>query len=294
MSTTYNENVTLRARAKELVSYHWGKMLLMGVIIFLVIMAASLILGAISTLLLGESIDSMAQSLTYSSKYGYSTSARASGTMGLATVISVLSSLIITLLSSGLTLGYNATMISAANGEEIRSSGVFCRMRYCLKGLGLNLWMGLKIFLWMLPGLGVMIAGGLIGSVMDSPEAMMLCMFVGYVLMFILLIRATYSYAMSTYRLADEPDLGVFDAVNYSKGVMNGRRWQLFKLTIPYALILIAVMIALVVVLSLVAEAGEGFAAILGIVGFIAYLVLAVVFSLRIAMAQTCFYIAHK
>ena len=31
-----------------------------------------------------------------------------------------------------------------------------------------------------------------------------------------------------------------------------------------------------------------------GIVGFIAYLVLAVVFSLRIAMAQTCFYIAHK
>jgi len=88
-------------------------------------------------------------------------------------------------------------------GEYVTFQTLFARFHVLLKAFLLRLYMGLFIFLWTL-------------------------------LLFIPGIVATYRYAMAPYILADNPEIGVVEAVNRSKAMMKGNKGLLFWLQLSF------------------------------------------------------------
>ena len=74
---------------------------------------------------------------------------------------------------------------------------------YFLKAMGLNLFMALFIWLWSL----LFIVPGII---------------------------AAYRYRLAPYLMAENPNLGIREAVNMSKELMAGHKWRLFCLNLSF------------------------------------------------------------
>ena len=224
------ENVYTRQTAKELTHKHFWKLLGMFAIVFGINYAVSL--GG-TALLAGTGDET-----TY--MVGY-----------------LITLLITTLLSGGLTLGLLSAMINLCRGNAVRVGAVFGRMSQCLKGFGLSLWVGLKTVLWMLPGYALLIAGVIMTSGMsntanaeESAAIVSLLMLGAMILIFALVIPAAMRYMLSTFVMADKPDTGVFESVRQSKAMMKGHKWQAFKLIIPVLLVMYVILLVAALVLG--------------------------------------------
>ncbi len=200
-----------------------------------------------------------------------------------------------TLMADGLRLGYNAQLIAAGQGQAPRVLGVFGRMRYCLKGLGLTLFTGLKVLLWMLPGmLSIMIGTELEGYGQVGIGGMMNALGVG--LLFGLMIPALLRYAMAPFILANEPDRGIRECVTLSKGMMQYRKWQCFKLGVPMALKMLGTFYVMALGFSLVIVAiGEPEGVILPMALLIGMFLLLIgpmlYFGMQMEIAYVLFYL---
>lgn len=193
----------------------------------------------------------------------------------------------------GLSLGYTNGLIRIAEGQRPPVSIIFSRFSKGLPGLGLSLWIGLKVWLWMLPGLGVAMVGAVLGSLMDSEELLVFASSIGIILAYVLMIVAAFRYAMSTYYFADNPDNGVFGSVEKSKRTMEGRKWQLFRLCIPYVLILLAIMLGVGIVSALLMNLEE-IGVILALILSLGVTIVSIYISILVSMAQVCFYTMHR
>ncbi len=131
-----------------------------------------------------------------------------------------------------LTLGFYHTLLKALRREEIDAGTIFARLPLFFKAIGLNLMTSLRIFLKMLPGFAVMIAGALAMGL--STVLGVLMMVGGMALMAVMVIRAAYSYQLAPFVLADAPDVGINAAIRRSCEVMNGRRMELFSLEVSF------------------------------------------------------------
>ena len=109
-------------------------------------------------------------------------------------------------------------------------------------------------------------------------------------------IQAYYRYSMAHIAFADNPDLDVYNAVEYSKKMMDGRKFQLFCLTFSYLLLklLVAVALCLVVFIGVQLMTELGSLAFLGgILAFVAVIAAIAAFiylTLLEELAQICFY----
>ncbi len=217
------ENIKTREEAKNFFRGNRGtvigQLLLMELIMFALIFATTLLIIATG----GEQ-------LMNASKYG-NMQIEAS-TSGLVSVLPML----ISLISIPLMMGLEASMIGICRGQKVGVGGLFSRMNIFFKAIGLNLWVGLKIFLWALLGILAMAGCTVIGSLIGNEVVMSILVVVGIVAMFAIIIPPAYSYSLATYIMADDPTMGVFDSVRLSTGMMKGHRWQCFKLCIPYFL----------------------------------------------------------
>ena len=96
-------------------------------------------------------------------------------------------------------LGLNLFNIEIVLGGQPRFAALFDRFHVFAKALGLRLYCYLFIWLWSL-------------------------------LLFIPGIIAAYRYSMAAYLMAENPDLGICEAVNMSKQMMMGHKSRLFCL----------------------------------------------------------------
>lgn len=142
------------------------------------------------------------------------------------------SSVVISLVASGLSLGQQQQMLQTARGCTPQLLGTFGRMKYFLKGFGLELFVLLKTFLWMLPGLVLIFADAMLWQ--DSYSEILALLGIG--LMIGLVVPAILRYSLAQIALADDPTRGIRECVALSKGWMAGRKWQYFKLDIPVLL----------------------------------------------------------
>lgn len=273
------ENVYTRASAKELAKKYFWKLLGM----------LAIVLG-----------------ITYAIAFGGTALLALGGNEAVFAIGYIVLMVVMVLVASGLSMGLYAAMIDLCRGNETVTVGrVFSRMGKCLKAFGLSLWVGLKTFLWMLPGYLVMLVSAFAvlsfaepttGTISESSAGTMaLLMFGGMLLMFILGIPAAYRYMLSTYILADKPDTGVFACVNESKALMKGHKWQAFKLIIPIVLLLYGLMIALLLVfallISLVVDISAALSVILAILLLVVFIGLLVYCSIRMSLAYCLFYL---
>lgn len=144
----------------------------------------------------------------------------------------VITTLITWLLSPVLTLGFNHTLIKTLRREEIAVSTVLARLPLFFKAIGLNLMIFLRLVLWMLPGMALSMFGAVVTLL--EPSIGGLLMLAAMAVMFVLMIRAMYSYRLATYIMADVPETGINASVRRSKEVMKGRRMELFGLEFSF------------------------------------------------------------
>ena len=144
----------------------------------------------------------------------------------------VITTLITWLFSPVLTLGFNHTLIKTLRREEIAVSTVLSRLPLFFKAIGLNLMIFLRLLLWMLPGMALSMFGAVVTLL--EPSIGGLLMLAAMAVMFVLMIRAMYSYRLATYIMADVPETGINASIRRSKEVMKGRRMELFGLEFSF------------------------------------------------------------
>ena len=144
----------------------------------------------------------------------------------------VITTLITWLLSPVLTLGFNHTLIKTLRREEVAVNTVLARLPLFFKAIGMNLMIFLRLVLWMLPGMALSMFGAVVTLL--EPSIGGLLMLAAMAVMFVLMIRAMYSYRLATYIMADVPETGINASIRRSKEVMKGRRMELFGLEFSF------------------------------------------------------------
>lgn len=189
-----------RRIARDKLRGHWGRSILVTFIV-------TLICGMSGIYNLMRDLGHMDYDLLFSGNYsdflaGYTSVEAAGGTFG--TLISLALSIAVILLSGALSLGHCKYYIDlVAENRQDEVSVIFSRFDIFLKAMGLNLFMGLFIWLWSL----LLIVPGIIAS---------------------------YRYRLAPYLMAENPNLGIREAVNMSKELMDGHKWRLFCLELSF------------------------------------------------------------
>ena len=144
----------------------------------------------------------------------------------------VITTLITWLISPVLTLGFNHTLIKTLRREEGAVTTVLARLPLFFKAIGLNLMIFLRLVHWMLPGMALSMFGAV--ETLLEPSIGGLLMLAAMAVMFVLMIRAMYSYRLATYIMADVPEKGINASIRRSNEVMKGRRMELFGLEFSF------------------------------------------------------------
>lgn len=188
-----------RRIARDKLRGHWGRSILVTFIV-------TLICGMSGIYSLMRDLGHMDYDLLFSGNYsdffaGY-TVETAVDTFG--TLVLFALSIAVILLSGALALGHCKYYIDlVAENRQDEVSVIFSRFDIFLKAMGLNLFMGLFIWLWSL----LLIVPGIIAS---------------------------YRYRLAPYLMAENPNLGIREAVNMSKELMDGHKWRLFCLELSF------------------------------------------------------------
>ncbi len=112
-------------------------------------------------------------------------------------------SLIMAIVLSPIVVGTMLVYLRISRGQEARVRDMFSPISRFLKIAGLFLYVFIKIFLWSL----LFIIPGII---------------------------AAYRYAMAFYIAADDPNVGIVEAVERSKAMMKGNKWRLFVFQLSF------------------------------------------------------------
>lgn len=102
-----------------------------------------------------------------------------------------------------LILGLNNCFIKFIKSEEASVEKLFSHFYYMLKATGLYLLIGIKIFLWSL----LFVIPGIV---------------------------AAYRYSLAMYLMAENPEIGVVEAIDKSKEIMKGKKGRLFTLKLSF------------------------------------------------------------
>lgn len=125
--------------------------------------------------------------------------------MLLLAIVGILSiwGLVVFIIGGAIELGLCAFHTRLNLGQKPPFSALFERFDIFLKALGLRLFMGLFMFLWSL----LLVVPGII---------------------------AWYRYSMAPYLMAEYPEMGIREAVNRSKELMQGNKGRLFCLNLSF------------------------------------------------------------
>lgn len=113
--------------------------------------------------------------------------------------------------------GYTAIILHIVRGEKAEISEIFNGAKRFLKGLGMTLAVGILTLLWSL----LLIVPGIIAAI---------------------------KYSMTFYIWVDNPNIGISEAIDKSIDMINGHRWDVFKLYLSFIGWVLLVMALAVVV----------------------------------------------
>lgn len=102
-----------------------------------------------------------------------------------------------------LSIGYAYFNLNLVRGDEFRFDDIFARFHKILKIFGLFFMIGLFTALWSL----LLVIPGII---------------------------AAFRYAMAPYIMAEDPEVGVMEAIRKSKEMMKGYKWKYFCLELSF------------------------------------------------------------
>lgn len=252
------ENVYIRQEAVQLTRNNFWQLLGIAVIIRFITEVLSWTLTAVGNRLMIPEVSEIVDQYTRLVNLSGLTSSLIDSLLSMITspkfILFNLAFLVLKgIINAGLSLGRIQQQLDTCRGGYPDPLRIFSGMKLFLKAWGLELWSGLKVGLWALPGMGVMIIGIEL-QLYEMYDIGNVVMVIGSVLMLALWYRAILRYAMAPYLLADEPDRGIRDCVRTSTGLMKGRLWQYFKVDIPVLFKCIGAMLAASFVMNLISR----------------------------------------
>ena len=149
------------------------------------------------------------------------------------------------LVTPALSLGMNHWTLERLRGVDLPVSSVFSRLRIFLKGIGLRLFVSLKVLIWTLPGVALSLLSliplfradpAVSESLISAVSMSMNGMYAGMILALVLGIMGFLYYAVADFILADEPEERILSAARRSKDMMKGRRGALMSLLLSFVL----------------------------------------------------------
>lgn len=174
--------------------------------------------------------------------------------------------LLVSIFTCVLQFGYTAYALGLAKGETMGFGSLFTGFGMLGRVLGLSIVTGFFSLMWVLaiftPAVGlIVLAAWLFVTVLQlewlAYVVMYLLMAAAYVLLFARVLR----YAMALRVMVEDPEVGVMGAIERSKELMKGRRWELVKLELSFLgwylaeyMVLMAVLYVGIIVLILMAE----------------------------------------
>lgn len=124
---------------------------------------------------------------------------------GIVATLGVLLSIVASFASVPLSVGLLLVYLDVAKGEGVEVRRLFDGFSYFVKAIVLSILIGVFTFLWSL----LFIIPGIIKS---------------------------FSYSMAFYILAENPDMSPMEALNESKRMMDGHKWEYFVLSLSFIL----------------------------------------------------------
>lgn len=136
------------------------------------------------------------------------------------------------LLVPGLMLLLNGGLQDAVRGREVTLAAGLARLRHVPKALLLNLWMVLRVWAWMLPGMAAALLGALVVKI---DWLFTILTSGGMIVMLVLGSRAYLHYHLAPMALADQPELSLNGCIRASWSVMRNRKLERFMLYVSFA-----------------------------------------------------------
>ncbi len=118
-------------------------------------------------------------------------------------VFLVIAAIVLFFIGSAVELGHKQFYINLVNGRDVSVATLFSRFTIIFKAFGLRVVMSVFVFLWSL----LLVIPGII---------------------------AGYSYSMAPYLMAENPDMGIMEAISESKRLMKGQKLNLFLLQLSF------------------------------------------------------------
>ena len=169
---------------------------------------------------------------------------------GLSIALMVFLYLLVLLFMSLMQVGYQHYSMKLWRGQQTDFKDVFHGFSIAPRALALFGLILLFTFLWSLPGIFVMVLVAATTSAF-TPSASVVFVFLMEIGLMAYLYNRTLRYALAYYVLLDHPDYTALEALNESKALMTGRRWELFVFCLSFVgwalLIVLIVYIVLLI-----------------------------------------------
>lgn len=204
------ENPDIRAKARERLKGRWLKAALSTGGLTLAYQLLNLGLSAL--------LINVFHMYNYSSAYGVTPTPE-------AYLLLVLFSLLI---YPAITMGVVRYGLLIARGGEQPTLGAcffFFRRSYW-KAIGLQIAIGFKAMLWMLPGFGIMLLALTTGGLNAYVVAV-----IGFFVALVPALMAMLRYTLIPYRFVDESDITIGEAIREGIDLMAGKKWKVFCLS---------------------------------------------------------------
>lgn len=146
-------------------------------------------------------------------------------------------SLFVSVVIAVLTVGVLNGVLGYLRGKPLTHACIGSMLPHVGKVICLDLWMGLCVLAWVLPGMGGMMVGGMLMAL--GQKVLLLAILgglmsiAGLAAVFVLAIYAGYGYSMGNCILIDAPASGARNILKQSKAMMHGYRWHYFKVGLP-------------------------------------------------------------
>lgn len=152
-------------------------------------------------------------------------------------LIGLVLGLVVTLFSYVMAFGYQGYVLRLARGQEAGWRELMGGFSSLGRALGVYLMVGIFSALWYL---AAYVPAGVLQYLMEwlFPVRMQfLAVLLGLALnaaACVFYLSRILRYSLAPLALADQPELGVFGAIRRSKELMQGRRWEFFKLNLSF------------------------------------------------------------
>lgn len=189
------------------------------------------------------------------------------------------------ILSPALAVILTRALLGAVRRQEITLAGSLKTLRHAPKALLVELWVFLRVYAWMLPGIAAMLLSVLLvyvapGMVMLS----LLLLFAGMILSLVLGIRAGLHYGLASIVFADDTALSPNACVRISWEIMRRRKMELFCLKLSFIGWDLLISFASMMIMGMFGT----------VIGNTVSMMASLLLSIYVSAAQVCFFLAYS